>query len=234
MVIRVVVADGYRLSREGLLALLSHESEVEIAGQAGNGHECLKLVSRCGPDVVLLGAQLPMLNGVEVIRRGLAMEAGSRFVILSQSHALATVRAAMGAGASGFLLRTSCGHAELMLALRAAMARRVYLCPEVARTLVEDYRSGGRVTDDTATRPMLTPREREVTQLLSEGYPTREIATRLHVSPKTIGTHREHIMLKLGVSSVAELTRYAITEGLSRLDAPCYAHRHVDTVETVR
>lgn len=233
MTIRVVVADECLLSLHGMATLLSNDADVYVVGLASNGHECLRLVSRLSPDVVLLDAQLPMLNGIEVARRGRSRDMGSHFIILSQSRALVTVRAAMDAGACGFLLRSSCGVADMMQAVRAAAANRVYLSPEVARTLVDDYRGSDHLSTHHLPRPLLTPREREVTQMLSEGYPTKEIAARLHVSPKTVGTHREHIQLKLGLSSMAELTRYAIIEGLSRLDTPCYAQGHTERHELI-
>lgn len=221
---RIVVAETDRLSREGLLALFERETDIDVVGAAGDGHTCLHVVHAERPEVVLADVRLPAMNGIEVAHRLLREKSRTRVVVMAPAPGLASVRAAMAAGVAGYLLRC-CGFAELVRAVRVARSGRTYLGPDAARVLVDDYRRHGHVTRPGAIAATLTPREREVIQLLAEGYPTKAIATRLFVSPKTVGTHREHIMAKLGLTSIAELTRYAIIEGISALDARCFGQQ---------
>jgi DNA-binding NarL/FixJ family response regulator len=189
------------------------------------------------PDVVVMDVAMPQLNGIEATRQLAGEERGMKIVALSMHSDRRFVSEALKAGASGYVLKDG-AFEELISAIRSVVADRVYLSPRVAGVVVDDYvrrlpargagASGnaattGQAESDGYTPPRsafdaLTPREREVLQLMAEGYATKEVAHRLHVSVKTVETHRRQIMEKLDLHSVAELTKYAIREGLTTLD----------------
>ncbi|MCE2899098.1 MAG: response regulator transcription factor [Betaproteobacteria bacterium] len=216
MPVRILLADDHRIVREGVAALLRREPDLEIVGEAADGFDAVRLARELKPDIVITDISMPGLNGIDAIRRILADVPGVRTLCLSVHDETRLVGAVMDAGASGYLLK-ECAYEELLLAVRALLANRVYISPSIAGVLMKDYRerrSGGAA----ATNSELTTREREVLQLIAEGLSTKQIADRLHVSVKTVGTHREHILAKLKLTGTAELTRYAIREGLSGLD----------------
>ncbi len=223
MTIRVALADDHRVVREGLSALLGREKDMQVVGTACDGLEAVRLARELQPDVMVTDVSMPGLNGVDAIRRIRVEEPGVRLLCLSMHDDSRMVLAVLNAGASGYLLKDSSAD-ELAGAIRKVMAQKIYLSPELVTVVVDEMRS-------QQTRPpgqpadTLTPRERELVQLVSEGYSTSDIAERLHVSVKTVATHREHVMQKLHLSSVAELTRYALREGLTSLDTPCGARR---------
>ncbi|MBI1395188.1 MAG: response regulator [Betaproteobacteria bacterium] len=213
---RIILADDHRIIREGLASLLREEPDFEIVGEAGDGASVVRLARECRPDIVITDVSMPGLNGIEAIRRILDDAPGVKTLCLSVHDEKRLVAAVMDAGASGYLLK-DCAFEELLRAVRTVLAGQVYISPGVAGVLMQDFRdrrSGG----GASAYSDLTSREREVVQLIAEGHSTKEIAERLHVSAKTIGTHREHIMEKLRVSGTAELTRYAIREGLAGLE----------------
>jgi DNA-binding NarL/FixJ family response regulator len=213
---KIVLADDHSLFREGLCALLAREPGVQVLAVAADGKSAMQQVLQHRPDVLLTDISMPGLNGIECIRRLRAEGSPVRVLCLSMHADDRTVMAAIDAGASGYLLKQACA-ADLMQALHSVMAGRVYLSADLVGLLVELTRRKDTAAPDTPlTR--LTGREREVAQLLAEGLTTKQIAARLFVSGKTVATHREHIMAKLGIRSIAELTRYAIQEGLSPLD----------------
>lgn len=216
MTTRIVLADDHRIMREGLAAMLRQEPDLEIVGEAGDGAEVVRLCRELRPDLVITDISMPGLNGIEAIRRVLEDAPAVRALCLSVHDEKRLVAAVMDAGASGYLLK-DCAFEELLRAVRTVLSRQVYISPGIAGVLMQDYRDRRAGVRGNAFSE-LTSREREVVQLIAEGYSTKEIADRLHVSAKTIGTHREHIMTKLGVTGTAELTRYAIREGLACLD----------------
>lgn len=213
---RVVVADEHAILREGLVALLSREPEMSIVGEAHDGLECVRVVRQQRPDMVLLDVSMSGLNGIEATRRILVDLPDTKVLFLSSQQASSVVKGAFEAGGSGYLLKL-CGFSELLRAMRAVLAGQIYLSPSVAHVIVGEYRASSRAAARVPSS-VLTRREREIIQLLSEGHSTKAIAQRLHVSQKTVGTHREHIMLKLNIGSIAELTRYAIREGITSLE----------------
>lgn len=213
---RILLADDHRIMREGLASLLRREPDLEIAGEAADGLEAVRLARELQPDLVITDISMPGLNGIEAIGRILQDVAGVRTLCLSVHDEKRLVAAVMDAGASGYLLK-DCAYEELLRAVRTVLANRVYISPSIAGVLMQEYRE--RRTGGHTAFSELTTREREVVQLIAEGYSTREIAERLHVSAKTVGTHREHVMAKLQVNGTAELTRYAIREGLAGLEA---------------
>jgi DNA-binding NarL/FixJ family response regulator len=219
MAIRIIVADDHRIIREGLRALLARDTGFECVGEASDGLDLVKLTLQLRPDVVVTDLSMPGLNGFEAIRR-IRNEAPSVQVLcLSVHDEDRMVLAGIDAGAAGYLLKDS-SFEELAVAIRKVMTRQIYLSPGLTGIIVEAYRSRTAKVDGNAFSE-LTPRERQVAQLLSEGRSTAQAALRLHVSAKTIATHRENILHKLHIGSIAELTRYAIREGLSSLDTSC-------------
>ena len=210
---RIVLADDHRIFIAGLRALLEREADLEVVGEVGDGLGAVRMVAEKQPHVVVMDVSMPGMNGIEATRRIVAQEPGTRILCLSMHAERRFVAAVLEAGASGYLPK-DCLVEELIRAVRTVMAGQVYLSPSVTAPVVAQYATP-RGADGTAACSPLTAREREVLQLLAEGYSTKAIATRLHVSVKTIGTHREHVMRKLDIHSIAGLTKYAIDEGVT-------------------
>ena len=216
MSIRVVLADDHRILREGLRSILEVEGDIEIVGEADNGRDTVKLVRQLEPEVVIMDVAMPDLNGVDATVQIKNADVESRILALSMHGDGQYVRGMLQAGASGYILK-DCASEELATAIRTVMKGRVYVSPDVAGTIVGDYvqHLSGEVT---ATAPTLSSREREVLQLIAEGRSTADIAELIHVSVKTVETHRKRLMDKLELRSVAELTKYAIREGITSLN----------------
>ena len=230
---KVLLADDHRIVREGLKSLLQTQPDLEVVAEASDGRQAVEMARDLTPDVVVMDVAMPQLNGIEATRQIAADEPGMKVVALSMHSDRRFVSEALKAGASGYVLKDG-AFDELISAIRAVVADRVYLSPRVAGVVVDDYvrrlpsragnGSGGAQagTEESGARrgvfDTLTPREREVLQLMAEGFATKEVAHRLHVSVKTVETHRRQIMDKLDMHSVAELTKYAIREGLTTLE----------------
>ncbi len=213
MTIRILLADDHQIVREGLAALLDGQPGIEVVGFALDGREAVKLAEELSPDLLLMDVAMPGMNGVEATRQLASQLPQVKVLCLSMHVERRFVSAVLEAGAAGYLLK-DCAREELAEAIRQVSAGRSYLSPAVAATVVEDYaaRLAGRLPRNASA---LSGREREVLQLLAEGASTREIAQRLHLSTKTVGSHRERIMRKLGLDSIAALTKYAIRHGLT-------------------
>jgi len=216
MTIRAVLADDHRIMRQGLAALLGREPDICVVGEAADGLEAVKVSLALQPDLVIADLSMPKLNGIEAIRRILDKMPETKTICLSVHSDPQRVAAVIDAGARGYLLK-DCAFEELVRAVRLVLRDKVYLSPEIAGIVLEGYR-GRRSDAEPSAFSGLTTREREVLQLLAEGYATKDIANRLKVSPKTVGAHREHVMRKLEIHNIAELTRYAIMEGLTSLE----------------
>jgi DNA-binding NarL/FixJ family response regulator len=214
MSIRVLLADDHRMFREGLRSLLAGQRDFEIVGETGDGLEAVALARRLAARVVVMDVEMPLLNGIEATRQIRAELPGVRVVILSMYADRRFVAEALRAGATGYLLK-DCAFEELAHAVRAAAAGQVYLSAAITGVVVEDYVRRAPDAGGTAFT-LLTARERQILQLLAEGKGTRETAQLLEISSKTVESHRTHIMDKLGMYSIAELTRYAVREGLTR------------------
>ena len=198
-----------------MCALLKRHPDVEVVGQAADGRDAVELAEKLSPDVVIMDIGMPNLNGIEATRQMISKNPRLKVMALSTHSDGAIVAKMIKAGATGYMLKES-AFSELMEGLNVMAEGKTYLCSKISKVVFSDY-------VDMLTHPRidgsdgLSGREREVLQLIAEGHTTKEIAVMLHLSPKTIDSHREHIMEKLGVRNIAGLTRYAIREGLSCL-----------------
>lgn len=216
MSLRIILADDHQLLRQGLRALLEDEADLEVVGEAENGHEAVRLCKQLRPDLVVMDVGMPQLNGMEATRQILADNAAVRVLALSMHSDRRFAAGMLQAGAAGYLLKDAALE-ELVRAIRTVAAGKTYLSPAITEVVMEDYVQRLGAVEGGAFA-VLSAREREVLQALAEGKSTREIAAALHVSVKTIETHRQQIMNKLDIHSVAELTKYAVREGLTSLE----------------
>jgi DNA-binding NarL/FixJ family response regulator len=209
--IRVLLADDHTLVRAGIRGLLEGLPGVEVVGEAGDGPEAMSKADELRPDIVLLDVGMPGLNGLEVAGRIAALDAGIRVVILSMHTSEEYVLRALRAGCAGYLVKGS-AVSELEIAVRAVVRGETYLSPVVSKRVVDDYvnRTGGAADPLDA----LTPRQREILQLVAEGNTSKDIARLLGLAFKTVETHRGQIMERLGVHDVAGLVRFAVRVGL--------------------
>ncbi len=216
MPVRVLMADDHNLMRAGLRSLIEQLEGIEVVGEAADGHEALDLLAKRGVDVLLLDLALPGLNGIEVAGRVAKEHPAVRVLILSMHATEEHVLRALRAGVAGYVLKDA-SVTELELALKVVMQGKTYLSPSVSRTFLDDYL---KRLDDRQAAPVaaLTPRQREILQLIAEGQSTKEIAYKLELSVKTVETHRAQIMERLGIRDIPGLVRYAIRTGLTSLD----------------
>jgi DNA-binding NarL/FixJ family response regulator len=212
---RVVLADDHALIRAGLRALLQSLDGVQVVGEASNGHEALEVIERQQPDIVLMDIAMPGLNGLEAATRIAKQWPTVRVIMLSMHANEEYIRQALSAGAAGYILKGA-EPAELELALKAVLRGETYLTPGVSKRIVQDYLQG---REKAGPLQELTSRQREVLQLIAEGYSTKDIAKKLDVSVKTAETHRTELMSRLGIHDVAGLVRYAIRIGLVTADS---------------
>jgi DNA-binding NarL/FixJ family response regulator len=213
---RVVIADDHRLFREGLRNLLHSQPGIEVVGEAADGITAVQKIAELKPDIVLMDISMPSLNGIEATRQVVAAEDKPRVIILSMHSDRRFVIEALKAGAAGYLLKDSALE-ELMAAIKSVLRGKVYLSCSISDIVVNDYVTLAKQSD-LSVFSILSAREREVLQLLAEGKSTKEIASHLNVSIKTVESHRKQIMDKLDIHSVAELTKFAIREGLTPLE----------------
>jgi len=215
MGVRIILAEDHRITREGLVNLLEERSDMQVVGEAENGREAVRLASELSPDLVIMDVTMPDLNGIDATRIITSGSNNTKVIALSMYSDKQFVQGMIQAGASGYLLK-DCAFEELVSAIQAVIQGDTYLSPGIAGIVVQDYLNK-LTTDRSSADTVLTNREREVLQLIAEGNSTKEIAARLTVSVKTVETHRRQIMEKLGIFSIAELTKYAIREGLTSL-----------------
>jgi DNA-binding NarL/FixJ family response regulator len=213
--VRVLLADDHKLVRAGFRAMLNTLRDVEIIGETGDGREALELIQKHRPDVVLLDITMPSLTGLEVAKRVTNLIENVRVIILSMHTSEDYIARAVRAGVSGYLLKNA-DPVELELAIRAAMNGEMYLSPAVSKQLVEDY--ARRMRQEGAPEEQLTTRQREILQLIAEGKATKDIASGLNLSIKTVETHRKDLMARLGIRDVPGLVRYAIRAGIIKAE----------------
>lgn len=212
--LRVLLADDHALVRAGLRALLNDLPGIEVVAETGDGREALRLVRERKPDIAMIDISMPGLNGLDVAARIAHDRPATRVIIVSMHGDDATVRRALTAGAAGYLLKNS-DRAELEMALRTVARGDTWLTPTLTKRVVAAFTQETKLPE-AGPFAALTPRQREVLQLVAEGYSNKEIAQRLDVAPKTVETHRTELMERLGIHGVAGLVRYAIQVGLVR------------------
>jgi two-component system, NarL family, response regulator NreC len=211
--VKVLLADDHRLIREGLRALLE-QAGVEVVGEAADGHEAIARAKQLSPHVVVIDVAMPGLNGIDATKR-IRVEAPSvKVLALSMNSDRRYVTAMLDAGASGYLLKSAASD-ELLDALAVVLRGATYLSPAIADGVALRGVGGGRGTPVPGSVRVLSGREREVLQLIAEGKTSKEIAATLDIAVPTVETHRRQIMAKLDVRTIAELTKYAIREGLT-------------------
>ncbi len=199
--------------RDGLRELLEKQDDFEVVAEADNGRDALTMTRQYRPDVVIMDIAMPELNGIGATREILDADGSIRILALSMHPSGRVVSEMLRAGASGYLVK-SCALAELVTAVRTIQAGKTYLSPEIAGVVVDGFVQS-LPTENGLARGVLSDRECQVLQLVAEGLSTKEIASELDITSKTVDTHRQHIMDKLGIRSIAELTKYAVREGLT-------------------
>jgi len=213
MSIRIIIADDHTIVRHGLTKLLQQERDVEVVAQAQNGHATLELARELSPDVIVMDVGMPDLNGIDATQQILRENPNIKVLALSMHSGKKFVVAMLKAGASGYLLK-DCALEELTTALQTIISGRIYLSPAITDIVVDSYVRQPAEAEQSAFS-LLSQREREVLQLMAEGNTTKQIALRLHISPKTVEGHRLRLMSKLNIDNIAQLTKYAIQEGLT-------------------
>jgi DNA-binding NarL/FixJ family response regulator len=216
MNIQIVIADDHKLMREGLSSLLMQNAKIAVVGQAINGREAVQLTEKHQPDLVVMDVSMPDLNGIDATRQIISRSPRTKVIALSMHSDRQFVAEMFRAGAKGYLLKDS-AFEELATAILKVARNETYIAPKLSGFNIEDYTNKVE-PNDVLLKPKLSDREREVLQLMAEGKGTKEIAAQLHLSAKTVETHRQHLMDKLEIYSVAELTKFAIREGLTTLD----------------
>jgi DNA-binding NarL/FixJ family response regulator len=211
----ILLVDDHKIMRQGLRSLLSGQPGMSVIAEAENGRKAVELAKETRPDIVIMDVTMPDMNGIEATHQVKVSVPATKVIALSIHTDRRYVLQMFRAGASGYLLK-DCAFEELTRAIRAVSNGQAYLSPGIAGTVVGEFLRGLE-SNGSARVPSLSAREREVLQLLAEGRSTKEIASALKVSAKTVETHRRRVMIKLQMNSVAELTKYAIREGLTTL-----------------
>ncbi len=214
--IKLLIADDHRLFRLGLRQLVEKHPEIHVVSEAATGFEAVEAARDTNPDIVLMDISMPEMNGIEATRKILTDHSEVRVIILSMHADRRYIVEALRAGAKGYLLKDAAPE-ELIQAIQKVLNEQFYLSAKINEHVISDFI---QLAQPEADSPFgtLTAREREVLQLLAEGKSTQQIADRLNISAKTVETHRAHIMDKLDIHTLPELTRYAIREGLTPLD----------------
>ena len=217
MSIRVLIADDHKIMLAGLRSLLEKQTDFEVVGEADNGRTAVQMAHEKKPDVVVMDVSMPDLNGIEATKQIIESLPETRVIALSMHSDKRFVMGMLRAGASGYLLK-DCASQELANAILQVATGKKYLSPEITGVVLGDILQGGSPGEVATATSQLSPREREVLQLIAEGWSTKQIASHLYVSVKTIETHRRQIMKKLDLHSIADLTKYAIREGLTSIE----------------
>jgi len=216
--LRILIADDHEVARKGIRALLEGHPSWEVCAEAKDGREAVDLAARTKPQLVLLDIGMPNLNGLEAARQILAASPDVAILILTMHDSDNVVREVLRAGARGFLLKSDAGK-DLVAAVEALQLQRTFFTPRVSRMVLDGFLNREKreirpECDEDSSTDALTSREREVIQLLAEGRTSKEVAVTLNLSVKTAETHRTNLMRKLGLHSVADLTRYAVRNGI--------------------
>lgn len=213
---KILIADDHGVVRQGLRVLIESEPDMEVLGEASDGREVVEMANKLSPDIILMDVAMPHLNGVEACRAILEVNPEVKVIALSVHSDKKFVTEMLRAGASGYVLKT-CLFEEVLRAVRTVAGGGYYLSAKITELVVDDYKYY-MATLNKSAEVRLTPRQRQIIQQLAEGKSTKQIARNLHISPKTVDANRREIMNKLGIFSLAELTKYAIREGLTSVE----------------
>lgn len=214
--IKIILAEDHTLVRQGLRSLLEQNTDFKVVGEADNGREAVERAIRLKPDVVVMDYSMPELNGLEATRQISSRNPGIKILILTRHTNKEYIDNILKAGASGFLVKRSAAE-ELVRAIFAVHQGNIFLDPLISNIIIDGYLQSAEV-DHEDTGEQLTPRQREVLQLIAEGFPNREIANLLHISVKTVENHRANILRSLELQSTADLVQYAIRQGIIDLE----------------
>ncbi len=218
--LQILVADDHEIVRRGLISLLKVRPEWKICGEAQDGREAVEKAKALRPDVIILDIGMPNLNGLEAARQILHHDPNAKVLILTISDADEVVRCVLNAGARGFVLKSDAAR-DLLAAVEALQSNKTFFTSKVADLVLGGYLGRSQTSrSGEVTLPSLTPREREVVQLLAEGKSSKEVASHLNLSVKTAETHRSNIMRKLNLHSVSELVLYAVKNNMVQIAIP--------------
>ncbi len=213
MTIHILLADDHTILRAGLRMMLNAQPDFEVVGEAQDGRQAIQEAQKLQPDVILMDITMPDMNGIEATRQIKKLLPETKVLILTMHEHDEYVFQALRAGASGYMLKEA-ADTDLISALRVIQNGQFYLSPTAQSVMVGDYLQRVRTGEEKDSYSSLTEREREILKLVAEGYTNNQIAERLIISPKTVDTHRTHVMDKLNLHSRAELVKYAMRRGL--------------------
>ena len=214
--IKIILVDDHTMVRQGICQSFQMEKNFKVVGETDSGRSAVNLVSKYCPDIVIMDVSMPDLNGIETTKQILAENSNVKVIALSVHSEKVYVMGMLNAGASGYLLK-SCSFKELYHAIRIVLSGKMYLCPDVTHLVIKSSLESIHKQDPSGLS-VLSRREREVLQLVSEGHKNNAIAEKLNIGLKTVETHRTNLRKKLGIHSVAELTKFAIIEGMTSYD----------------
>jgi DNA-binding NarL/FixJ family response regulator len=212
--VRLLIADDHEIVRRGFRAILEAQPDCEVVGESGDGRKAVDMAKELRPDIVVLDISMPSLNGLEAARQILKSRPQTKILILTMHESDSLIREVLDAGARGYILKTDAGR-DLVAAVDALRRNKTFFTSRVAQMILDGYLKGDTKSDDTdGLGDRLTPRQREIVQLLAEGKSSKEVAVALGLSVKTAETHRANIMRKLDCHSVSEVVRYAIRNNI--------------------
>lgn len=216
MAIEILIADDHAVVRDGLRFLLEATGEIHVIGEAGDGRTALQMIQELNPEIVLLDIEMPDMNGIDAAEEIRRRNGATKIIMLSMYATREHIFRALRAGARGYLLKEAAAK-EVVAAIRAVHAGRRFLSEKIADTVVEDYLDQQEARPEKSPLEQLSPREREILQLVVEGKTSVEIADMLFLSPKSIETYRSRMMQKLGITDIPSLVKFAIQHGLTGL-----------------
>ncbi len=217
MSITIFLADDHKVLREGMRLLLETHPDFTVVGEAGNGRESVRQVHHLKPDIVIMDIAMPDLNGIEATGQITVALPSTKTIILSMYSTAQHIFRALKAGARGYILKESAGE-EVVQAIRTVHNGKIYLCAEISEMVVSDYIRSRAIREPDEPLARLSPREREILQLIVEGKTNAKIAEALYLSQKTVETYRSHLMQKLGINDLPGLVKFAIQHGITSLE----------------
>src|ERR1700731_291458 len=230
MKLRILIADDHEVVRRGLCTLLQTREGWEVCGEAKDGREAVEKAKQVRPDVVILDVGMPNLNGLAATRQLIQQNPQQKVIVLTITDSDQVIREALDAGARGFVLKSDAAR-DLVSAVEALQSKRMFFTPRVNDLVLAGFLHKGHAIsrNEPPNLPTLTVREREVTQLLAEGKSSKEVATLLNLSTKTVETHRSNIMRKLSLHSIRDLVVYAIKNNIIQIQMPTQIHSAAET-----